>query len=213
MPNYAAHHWGEAPAVYDEHTLKIDGHEVMEDWEQPYMNRLGSIAAQNGGVVLELGYGMGISSAVIEAHDVDSHVIIECHPDVITRCVADNKAAFNKGKMHLLTGFWQDVTPLIATGTFDGILFDTYPIKEEEMIGPHMFFFSEAFRLLKEGGVLTYYSDEPTHLSEDHIQRLVDAGFNKNNIDFTLCEVTPPENCEYWHDSTIVVPIIRKVSM
>lgn len=71
MPEYSHKEWGQSPAIYDDHTLKIDGNEVMEDWEQPYMNRLGAIAAKNGGIVLELGYGMGISSDVIEAHAVD----------------------------------------------------------------------------------------------------------------------------------------------
>ena len=210
MASYSAEHWGQASAVYDEHTLKIDGHEVMEDWEQPYMNRLGVIASRNGGAVLELGYGMGLSSKVIESHGIESHTIIECHPDVIQKCVTDNKAAFDNGKMHLFTGFWQDVTPMIASGTFDGILFDTYPIKEEEMIGPHMFFFEEAHRLLKLGGVLTYYSDEATGLSLSHIQRLVDAGFDKKDINYEICEVTPPTDCEYWQSDTIVVPIIKK---
>lgn len=210
MSGYRAEHWGQAPAVYDGHTLKIAGHDVMEDWEQGYMNRLGAIAAQNGGAVLELGYGMGLSSAVIESHDVDSHTIIECHPDVIKKCVTDNKPAFDQGRMHLFTGFWQDVTPMIASGTFDGILFDTYPIKEEEMIGPHMFFFREAFRLLRRNGILTYYSDEATGLSVPHVQRLVEAGFKVGDIDYEVCDVTPPENCEYWQAPTIVAPIVRR---
>lgn len=114
--------------------------------------------------------------------------------------------------MHLFTGYWQDVTPLLAAETFDGILFDTYPINDEEMIGPHMFFFGEAYRLLREGGLLTYYSDEATEISEGHIKRLVEAGFKEKNIDFEVCEVRPPEGCEYWQASTIVVPIIRKSS-
>ncbi len=210
MYKYEAEHWGQAPAIYDEHTLKIDGKEVMEDWEQPYMDMLGAVASQNGGAVLELGYGMGISSALIESRSIESHTIIECHPDVIRKCVTDNKTAFDKGSMHLFTGFWQDVTPMMASEVFDGILFDTYPIKEEEMIGPHMYFFKEAFRLLKDNGVLTYYSDEATHLSPSHVQRLIDAGFKKADIDFEICPVEPPANCEYWKDSTIVVPIIRK---
>jgi len=210
MSGYAAEHWGQAPAVYDEHTLKILGHEVMEDWEQPYMERLGAVATQNGGAVLELGYGMGISAAVIQSRDIDSHTIIEAHPDVITKCVVDNRAAFSEGRMHLFTGFWQDVTPMMASEKFDGILFDTYPIKEEEMIGPHMFFFDEAHRLLKPGGVLTYYSDEATHLKDAHVERLVNAGFDKKGIDFEVCDVVPPKDCEYWKDTTIVVPIVRK---
>jgi guanidinoacetate N-methyltransferase len=210
MSGYAAEHWGQAPAVYDEHTLKIQGYEVMEDWETGYMQQLATIATQNGGVVLELGYGMGISATAVQSHAIDSHVVVECHPDVIKKCVTDNEEAFNSGRMHLFSGFWQDVTPLMAPESFDGILFDTYPIKEEEMIGPHMYFFEEAHRLLKPGGVLTYYSDEASGFKAPHMERLVAAGFNEKDIAYKICDVTPPENCEYWQAPTIMAPIVKK---
>ena len=212
MPKYQAPEWGNAPAIYDDHTLKILGNEVMEDWEMPYMNRLAAVATQNGGAILELGYGMGISSRAIHEHDIESHTVIEAHPDVIQKCVQDNRQRLIDGKMRICSGFWQNVTPTMASETFDGILFDTYPIGEDEMIGPHMFFFDEAHRLLKPGGVLTYYSDEAVDLKPPHVQRLVEAGFSEATIDFEVCEVTPPENCEYWSDSTIIVPIVRKDS-
>lgn len=202
--------WCESPAVYDEHTLRIAGHPVMEDWEQNYMDKLGVIAAGNGGNVLELGYGMGLSAGAIQSHPIKSHIVIECHPDVVRKAVTDFKPAIDNGKMHIYTGFWQDVTPTLASGIFDGILFDTYPLKEEEIHGNHFWFFKEAFRLLRPGGVLTYYSDEATELSDGHIAKLIDAGFRKKNIAFDICEVRPPEDCEYWQAPTIVAPIIRK---
>ncbi len=209
---YSADHWGHAPAIYDAHTLKIADRDVMEDWEQGYMEHLASIATANGGAVLELGYGMGISAAAIQAQDISSHTIIECHPDVVRRCVTDFKEAFIDSSMRLYTGFWQNVTPTLRSEIFDGILFDTYPIKEEEHIGPHMWFFEEAFRLLKPGGILTYYSDEATHFKPMHLDRLASAGFTEEGIGLELCEVSPPEGCEYWQEDTIVVPIVRKKS-
>lgn len=202
--------WCESPAVYDEHTLRIAGHPVMEDWEKGYMDMLGAIAAGNGGTVLELGYGMGLSAIAIQAHNVKSHCIIECHPDVVQRCVTDFRPAFDNGNMHLISGFWQDVTPLLASDTFDGILFDTYPLTEEEIHSNHFWFFEEAFRLLKKGGVLTYYSDEAHDFSPEHRNKILAAGFKNSDIEFTLCEVQPPEDCEYWQEKTILAPIIRK---
>jgi guanidinoacetate N-methyltransferase len=202
--------WCEAPAVYDEHTLRIAGHPVMEDWERGYMDMLAAIASSNEGNVLELGYGMGLSAASIQAHNIKSHFVIECHPDVVKKCVSDFRAAVDGGKLHVYSGFWQDVTPTLQSGIFDGILFDTYPLKEEEIHGNHFWFFREAHRLLKPGGVLTYYSDEVNSLSEPHIAKLMEAGFQKHNIDFRVCEVTPPADCEYWQAPTIVAPIIRK---
>lgn len=206
----AREQWGEAPAIYDEHSLRIAGHPVMEDWEQNYMDMLGAIASHTGGTVLELGYGMGLSAQAIQSHDIDSHIVIECHPDVIKKCVSDFRPAVESGKMHIYSGFWQDVTPTMASGSVDGILFDTYPLKEEEIHGNHFWFFKEAYRLLKPGGILTYYSDEATHLQEPHIRKLMEAGFQRRYIDFEICNVNPPADCEYWQAPTIVAPIIRK---
>lgn len=210
MPSAEADRWCEAPALYDEHTLKIAGRDVMEDWELPYMRLLASIAASNGGHVLEVGYGMGLSAAAVQAHAVTSHTVLECHPEVAARCLTDQKAAVAGGRLHLLTGFWQDTAPLLASSSFDGILFDTYPITQDEFIGPHMFFFAEAHRLLRPGGVLTYYSDEARGYSQAHLDRLMQAGFAPSDIDHRLCEVRPPNGCEYWDQDTILAPVVRK---
>ena len=62
---YDKRDWKGAEAQFSEHTLRILGEPVMEDWEEPYMRELASIAAGNGGTVLELGFGMGISAKFI----------------------------------------------------------------------------------------------------------------------------------------------------
>lgn len=210
MPYNEAIDWAKAPAVYDEHTLKILGNEVMEDWETGYMHALARIATEKGGTILELGYGMGISASAVQAAEIDTHVVVECHPEVVKKCATDNADAIANGRMHIFSGMWQDVTKLLTAESFDGILFDTYPIRQDEMVGPHMYFFDEAHRLLRPGGVLTYYSDEATGFKAPHLERLVNAGFDSDKIDFEVCEVTPPENCEYWNDPTIIAPIVRK---
>lgn len=201
--------WNNEPAVFDEHTLKIDGHPVMEDWEMDYMKRLADIATSNGGNILELGYGMGLSTKFIEASKgLDSHFVIECHPDVVQRAIIDFRKEIIASKMHILSGFWQDVTPSLKSDSFDGILFDTYPLTEEEIHGNHFWFFEEAFRLLKKGGVLTYYSDEVKNFSPNHMHKLQYAGFKEINLD--IVRVNPPADCQYWQHNTIVAPIIVK---
>jgi guanidinoacetate N-methyltransferase len=204
------HRWGNSPAIYDEHTLNIAGYPVMADWEQPYMERLAAIASSKGGTVLEVGYGMGISASALQACTIDSHVVIEGHPDVIARCIVTHRSALASGSMHLMTGYWQDVTPMLAAASFDGILFDTFPVSAQEMVGTHMFFFEEAYRLLKSGGVLTYFTSEPTTLGELHFKGLERAGFERSNIHFEVCTVNPPADCNYWRSSTIVAPTILK---
>lgn len=44
----------------------------QEDWEQPYLERLAAIATSKGGTVPEVGYGMGIGAAALQACNVDS---------------------------------------------------------------------------------------------------------------------------------------------
>jgi guanidinoacetate N-methyltransferase len=202
--------WNKAPAIYNKHELKIAGHPVMEDWEDGYMQLLAQIATSNGGTILELGYGMGISSRYIQSNDIVTHCVVECHPDVLAKAIHDLREPIESNRAHILSGFWQEVIPLLADNSFDGILFDTYPLKELEIHSNHFDFLPEAFRLLKPGGVLTYYSDEVSDYSTVHLNRLLQAGFKHENIDSRICPVNPPKDCEYWQDNTILAPVIHK---
>lgn len=202
--------WATESATYDEHTLRIAGHPVMEDWELNYMQDLARVATSKGGNILELGYGLGLSSKAIQSHDIKNHYVIECNIDVIKKAIQDFPSMVEKNRFHLLTGFWQDVTPLLASESLDGILFDTYPLSEEEVHSNHFWFFKEAHRLLKPGGVFTYYSDEAKEFSKKHMDKLREAGFKQENITFEICDVNPPANCEYWQEKTMIVPIITK---
>lgn len=203
--------WGSAPANYGVNSLRIAGYDVMEEWERPCMERMAEIAASCGGTVLEVGYGMGIAATALQAHQIDAHVVIECHPDVVTRCVTTHRAAIAAGSMRLITGYWQDVTPMLAASSIDGIFFDTFPLAGHEGGNNHTFpFFAEAYRLLKPGGVLTYFTSQPTTLSPLDLEQLEQAGFERSDIDVELCEVNPPASCTYWRASTIAVPTVRK---
>ena len=202
--------WAKAPAVYDDHSLRIAGHPVMEDWEIGYMQKLAQIASSNHGTVLEVGYGLGLSAKALQSNGIDVHYVIECHPDVVTKCVQDFHQAIAENRMHVLSGFWEDVTSLLPGESFDGILFDTYPLSEEQIHSNHFWFFEEAYRLLKPGGIFTYYSDEATNFSDLHLAKLKAAGFKKKNIRYEICKVNPPKNCEYWQEKTILAPIVRK---
>jgi ornithine decarboxylase len=203
--------WCRAPAIFTEDSLRILNHPVMEDWERGYMRALAQVATADGGTVLELGYGLGLSTSVIQsAPTLDRHVIIECHPDVVAKCLSEWREAIASQRLQLLVGLWQEVTPLLADASFDGILFDTYPLAQEEIHQNHFSFFAEAHRLLKPGGVLTYYSDEVDSPSNEHLCQLIDAGFSLDNIGGTLVDVQPPQNCEYWQANTLLLPVVRK---
>lgn len=198
--------WRNAQAHFDEHSLTIQGHPVMQDWEEEYMAMLAAIATSQGGIVLEVGFGMGISARHIQRHSVDWHIIIEANRDVHARLETFELTA--PRPVQALLGFWEEITPTFPAESVDGILFDTYPLSPNEIHENHFSFFREAYRLLKPGGIFTYYSDEQDSFSPRHKALLVHAGFT--SIQKRICKVRPPRNCAYWQRDSLLVPIIRK---
>jgi guanidinoacetate N-methyltransferase len=198
--------WKAAEAVFGDGSLEILGHPVMEDWETPYMRDLAAIATRNGGTILEIGFGMGISANFIQKQDISEHIVIEANQDVFQSLRKFSK--YSRKPVRPLFGLWQDVIDRIAPNSVDGILFDTYPLTVEEIHCNHFPFFSHACRILKPGGVLTYYSDEIDSFSSRHLETLTKAGFTQ--ISFELSQVTPPKDCLYWTSSSILAPIVVK---
>lgn len=198
--------WPRAPAHFDGRTLTIQGHPVMEDWETDYMRELAAIAASSGGTILEVGFGMGISAGFIQSHGIREHLIIEANQQVYERANSFAKSA--RVRTRPIFGMWEDITPLLPSGSMNGILFDTYPLSEAEIHRNHFRFFPEAHRLLAPGGIFTYYSDEIDDFSDAHLDALKDTGFSK--IEKQICAVSPPADCLYWKSTTILAPVITR---
>lgn len=195
--------WKSAPAVFEDGTLKILGHPVMEDWERPYMKKLAEIASSNGGTVLEVGFGMGISANFIQSATIDRHIIVEANGDVAKRAREFGRTARHPVTVH--EGLWEDVISEIPDGSVDGILYDAYPLEECEIMNQARFA-DTAFKKLRPGGVFTYFSDESEWYQEDHFETLLKAGFARENIDGVVIKVTPPDTCQYWKHQSILAP-------
>jgi len=201
--------WLNQKAKLTNDSLLIKGYQVMQRWEVPYMEQLAEVVVSNGGHILEVGFGLGISAGFIQkSKKIKRHTIIEAHPDVVKYAFKLFPESIKSGRMNIIQGFWEDVTQMLKDDFFDGILFDTSPIHKETVFFHFFPFFQEGCRLLKKGGIFTYFSDEPKEITPNHMRMLRKAGFKK--IDFKICKVQPPKSCRYWRYNTIVVPIIHK---
>ncbi len=184
--------------------------QIMQEWETPYMEELARIATSHGGDILEVGFGMGISAGFIQASkEIKTHTVIECHPMMIANAKKRFSDQIKNGRFILLEGFWEDMAKKIPDKSFDGIFFDSCPLDKEVEFFQFFPFFKEAYRLLKDDGIFTYFSDESVQISDFHREELEKAGFK--NIKFEVCRVEPPKDCLYWKHDTIVAPIIRKL--
>jgi len=100
----------------------------MQSWEKPIMETMAEEVTQTEGDVLEIGFGMGIAANEIMKNGCQTHTIIEAHPEIAE--LARNWADKQEIPVTVLEGLWQNVIDKIDE-TFDGILFDTYPLSEE----------------------------------------------------------------------------------
>lgn len=127
---------------------------VMERWETPMLQRQIDLLNVKDKDVLEIGYGMGITSEMIQKAGPKSHTIIECHPQVINYA----KATFPYiNNVNLIGDFWQNV--IMGIGKFDRIFYD-----------PHLDDYDAFFQLvdmkLREDGIFSYFHWENFHRKE-----------------------------------------------
>lgn len=204
--------WAESHAEYRSSELIIEGQQVMQDWEAPLMKAMADIVTEQRGDVLEVGFGMGISASYIQAKGPRSHTIIECNRDVM-QAFDEWTGRYPGRDIRLVQGRWQDVVDDL--GMFDGIFFDTYPASEaefeESVINSITFaegFIPVAAKLLRPGGVFSYYTNEIDSFSRRH-QRFLLSHFSS----FTLSVVRsllPPDDCHYWWaDSMVLIKAVK----
>ena len=98
-----------------------DGRIIMHEWERPLMKKIAEFVCENGGHILELGFGMGISADYIQKQNIETHTIYEINPEVYQNSLRWSK---NKNNVKIIQKDWfEDID---SWPVFDGILFDTY---------------------------------------------------------------------------------------
>ncbi|MEE8305328.1 MAG: class I SAM-dependent methyltransferase [Candidatus Tectomicrobia bacterium] len=207
--------WKNSNACYDDAELVIQGQQVMQAWEHPLMRALAEAAGERHGDILEVGFGMAISATYLQEFGIKSYTVIECNDEVISR-LENWKQNYTGKNIRCVKGMWQDVIKQLDT--YDGILFDTYPMSQEEYIRnevegmPYTHcgeFFPTAASLLREGGVFTFFSCEIDTLSRGH-QRLLLEHFDSFEVS-VVRDLEPPDGCQYWwSDSMVVVKAYKR---
>ena len=131
----------------DKITIQDLGDEVMMSWEDSLMSASAAYVTEGGGDILEIGFGMGISAGYIQSHSINSHTIVENHPQIIPKAV---EWASGKSNVTIVSQSWYDVKDSI--GTFDGIFYDSFGDEEWTK------FSSSLSGLTKSGTKVTFYN-------------------------------------------------------
>ena len=152
---------------------------VMMDWEDSLMSASAAYVTEGGGDILEIGFGMGISAGYMHSHSIDSHTIVENHPDIIPKAV---EWASNKSNVTIVSQSWYDVKD--SLGTFDGVFYDTF---EDEN---YKDFSSSLSTWTKSGTKVTFWNDDNSESNNHQIQ----TSYQQINI-------TPPNSASVYFRS------------
>ena len=159
-------------------------YEVMMDWEDDLMKSSADFICQNGGHILEIGFGMGISANYIQQNNISSHTIVENHPDIIPKAL---EWAQNKPNVNIVQGSWYN--NLSNLNTYDGIFYDTYGDEHNK------YFATSITQLTKTGTLLTFWNmlSEPMNI------------FRFENVEYDVYDITPPQN-SYFNSNKYYLP-------
>ncbi|WP_340106993.1 class I SAM-dependent methyltransferase [Rhodohalobacter sp. 8-1] len=197
----------------DREQALLSDQEIMEDWQIPLMEAMAKAITRGGGDILEVGFGRGVSADMIQKYSIDSHTIIECNDNVIDEYFNSWKATYTDKDIRLVHGLWQDT--IDDLGRYDGILFHTYPLNEDEYMeyvnasitfAEH--FFSYASEHLKPGGSFTYFSNEIQSLSREH-QHLLLKYFSSFNVSVVSLKIPQNVKDTWWADSMVVIEAVK----
>ena len=158
--------------------------EVMMDWEDAVMKKSADYVCENGGNILEIGFGMGIAANYIQANSITSHTIVENHPQIIEKAKA---WANRKSNVTIVEGDWYDIKDSLST--YDGIFYDTFGDDNMDK------FKDSLASLTKSGSKVTWWNSVN---SENNY-------YSIDNVIYEAITVNPISNC-YFNYTTYYLP-------
>ena len=163
--------------------LLINNVLVMADDENEIMKDMAEIVGTHGGIVVETGFGMGISAKMIDSYEkVHTHIIVEANKNVYHNLVKYAESITDVNVKPF--SFFEDWITSQPSNFCDGLFFDTYPIILEDEYNYDWTFrnFKEIYRILKPGGVFTFFGE--WIMSDLSLHHLLKAGFKRDDIHF-----------------------------
>ena len=159
---------------------------VMMEWETPIMQKMADVSVDENDNVLELGFGMGILSDMIQAKKPKTHTIAECHKDIIPKL-----KEWAKDKPNVIVKETRWIELLKEDTKYESIILDTYA--DTDRIN----FCDFAVRKASLNNTkVTWWNPKDTALGFD------DYRFTKHSID-----VNPPNTQDYYTKNTFNVPL------
>ena len=188
---------------------------VMMVWEKEWMYESAKVICENGGDILNIGFGLGIIDNFIQSYNIKSHTIIEPHPQIIDKMKSDGWN--DKANVTVIPSKWQEVIDTLPK--YDGIYFDAYQIVSKADTGGLKFlelFIPHLKKILKTDGVFSFW---PGPIFTSNRGPLIQ--FRNNLIsalqqDFVVEKITHTykqqdsyrENLKYKLDKEFIVPKI-----
>ena len=134
--------------IFTKNSIMKDNQIVMHDWEDLMMKKHAEVVCQNGGDILEIGFGMGISADYIQSQDISSHTIIENDEQIYEKLL---EWAEDKPNVKTIFGDWITNLP---EQKFDGVFRDTWG----ESLGKGVFPL-KILSVCKEGTIVTFFNN------------------------------------------------------
>lgn len=116
--------WANYDIKLSSESLHINGISVMSAWETPAMYSIVDKLIRKEGSVLEIGYGMGISSDAILRKHPTSYTLIELNKNVMK--IARKRTKNHTSMFSYIRDDWHNKLDI---GKFDFIFFDTFDIR------------------------------------------------------------------------------------
>jgi len=164
---------------------------VMHKWETDIMHTMAEYVCQDGGDIIEMGFGMGISATHIQKQKINSHTICEKNPVVLERLY---EWATDKPNVIILEGDWYDNVDKM--NVYNGVFFDTHHDANARHLPAVL------PRISTDKTRVTWWNNLPERYNE----------FGLSNVRFRIMDVDPPANSYFNHKQYYMPTYISKMT-